>query len=228
MGTQNSSNVELRKKISFIQRTLLEWYENSGRRNLPWRREDVSPFHKLIAEVLLQKTRAENIIEIYEKIVEKYPGPTELAQEAVSKLEELLRPLGLYRVRAKNLVELAKVFSNKAEIPCNRDELENMPGVGPYIANTFLVSVCNKRVPVVDTNIKRFINRVFSIDVKRDPRRDPRVWDFVEDILPETNYREFIWALLDFAALVCKSSKPKCSVCPLSSVCDYYRVKMSV
>lgn len=226
MGEQDSSGITFHEKVAFIQRSLLKWYEKHGRKHLPWRAENVPKFHRLVAEILLQKTRAENVIEVYRRFVEVYPDPVSLAKADENELAEFLRPLGLYRNRSKNLIKLAKAISNKVEIPCNRDDLEQLPGVGPYIANAFLLSACNERVPVVDTNIRRLLKRVFSVEVGRDPRRDPSAWRFVERILPEENYREFTWALLDLAALICKSRKPSCHECPISLVCDYYRLKV--
>jgi A/G-specific adenine glycosylase len=219
---QDTPGLELKKKIAFIQEVLLKWYELHGRKHLPWRGEDLSAFHKLLAEILLQKTKAENIVKVYTELVKRYPDPASLAAEDENRLASFLKPLGLYRNRAKNLIRLAKIISSIKEIPCDRSFLEKLPGVGPYIANAFLLSVCNKRTPLVDTNIRRLLTRVFSLRVKRDPRRDPEVWDFVEKLLPERNYREFAWALLDLAALTCRSKKPKCQGCPINTVCDYY------
>jgi len=219
---QDTPGLELERKIAFIQEALLEWYKLHGRKHLPWRREGLSAFHKLVAEILLQKTKAENIVKVYTEFIKRYPDPASLAAEDENRLADFLKPLGLYRNRARNLIRLAKIISSAKEIPCDRSFLEKLPGVGPYIANAFLLSVCNKRVPLVDTNVRRLLTRVFSLRVKRDPRRDPEVWAFVEKLLPERNYREFAWALLDLAALVCKSKKPECRACPINTVCDYY------
>lgn len=221
MGAQDTENLTFEEKVKIIQERLLDWYDRHGRKYLPWRRDDVSPFQKLVAEILLQKTRAENILSVYSEFVRKYPDPQSLAKENEEKLAKLLKPLGLYRNRAKNLLKLAKALACK-EIPRTREELEKLPGIGPYIANAFLVSAYGKCLPVVDTNVRRFVERVFSIKSKRDPRRDPKIWRFVERLLPSTRCREFIWALLDFSALICKAKNPECEKCPIRDVCDFY------
>jgi len=208
------------EKVRFIQTRLLEWYGRFGRKNLPWRKGDLSPFHKLVAEVLLQKTRAENILRVFEEFRKRYPDPSILAREDEEKLAEFLKPLGLYRNRARNLIKLAKSLVARG-IPSSPKDLEGLPGIGPYIANAFLVSAYGKCLPVVDTNIRRFVERVFSVESKRDPRRDPEIWKFVARLLPSEKCREFIWALLDLSALVCKAKSPDCANCPISEVCDY-------
>ena len=220
LGTQNTSHIGFDEKVKYLQRTLLKWYEIHGRKSLPWRRNDISPFHKLVAEILLQKTRAENIVPIYLEFIKRYPSAIELAKESEEKLAEFLKPLGLYRNRARNLIKMAKIIVDRG-IPRDRRELELLPGVGPYIANAFLVTAYNYCLPVVDTNVRRFLSRVFSLRTKRDVRRDPFVWKFMERILPSQKCREFIWAVLDFSAKICKP-KPRCNVCPIKDICNFF------
>jgi len=222
MGAQDTQDIDFEKKIRYVQEKLLEWYDKHGRKYLPWRSDSVSPFHKLVAEMLLQKTRAENVLEIYSEFIKRYPSPRALANEDEGKLAELLKPLGLYRNRARNLLKLARELVHRG-IPSSAGELEKLPGIGPYIANAFLVSAHGKCLPVVDTNVRRFVERVFSVKTKRDPRRDPETWRFVERLLPKKRCREFIWAVLDFSALVCRAKNPDCGSCPIKNVCDYYK-----
>lgn len=211
-------------KIKEFRKRLFEWYANN-RRTFPWRDRKASPYEILIAEIMLQKTRAENIVKTYQHFIEKYPNPKTLSQTNVSELMELIKPLGLYRLRSKRLHEMGKAFVRMGKIPSDSKGLESLLGIGPYILNAFLLAAFNKRLPVVDTNIRRVYERVFSVKSKRDPRRDKFIWEFAEKILPEKDYREFTWALLDFSALVCTKKSPKCPVCPVSKICDFYAVQ---
>lgn len=218
-------------KIRRFQESLLHWYFNERKkrypwRDFPWREEKIGSYGKLIAEILLQKTRAENIVEIYGKFLRKYPTFLDLARADYEDLASFLTPLGLYRNRAKSLIRLAKGLLEMSEIPSTREDLMKLPGIGPYIANAFLVTAYNKRLPVVDTNVRRVCKRVFSVKSKRDPRRDKKIWEFVELLVPAKNCREFMWALLDFSAVVCRKRNPKHDECPIAEICDYFSSSM--
>ena len=97
-----------------------------------------------------------------------------------------------------------------------------LPGVGEYIANAVLCFSFKKPVPIVDANVGRIMNRIFSFPVKSAPSRDKNLLEKMKEILPEKNARAFNLALLDFAALVCLPRKPRCEECPLSQSCDFF------
>jgi len=219
-------NEKLDRKIRKFKGKLLRWYRTERKkkylwRDFPWRREQTGDYEKLIAEILLQKTRAENIVETYNKFLMKYPTLSDLGRAHYEDLVDLLTPLGLQRNRARNLIKLAKALLELGYIPSDHKNLRKLPGIGPYIANAFLVSAHNKRLPVVDTNVRRICERVFSIVSKKDPRRDKKIWEFVELLLPAKNCREFTWAILDFSAIVCRRKNPRCDKCPIAKICDY-------
>jgi len=178
-------------------------------------------YERLVAEILLQKTRAENIVDVYNEFLKKYPTYRDLAVANYRELVDLLRPLGLYRNRSKNLINLGKELAKMGKVPDSSEELIKLPGIGPYIANAFLVFTHNRRLPIVDTNIRRVCERVFSIETKRDPRRDPETWDFVDLLMPEEQPRDFMFALLDFSAIICKKREPEHDICPVSNICNF-------
>jgi A/G-specific adenine glycosylase len=210
-------------KVNIFREKLFEWYENNFR-TFPWRDHKASPYQILVAEIMLQKTRAENIVDIYRQFIETYPNPMKLSQTSIPALIDLLKPLGLYKIRSKRLHEMGKVLVKMGEIPNNSESLKKILGIGPYILNSFLLVAFNRRLPVVDTNIRRLYEKVFSIKSKKVPRRDKFIWKFAKRILPEKNYKEFTWALLDFSALVCAKKHPKCQICPLTKICDFYNL----
>lgn len=234
MGAPDTEDVEaepvlpegLGRKLRGFREALLSWYFGERRekypwRDFPWRSDEAGKYEKLVAEILLQKTRAENVLEVYRNLLERYPTFEDLARARYEDLAELLKPVGLYRNRARSLVKLARRVVELGGVPSSPEELEKLPGVGPYIANIFLVLALNKRLPVVDTNIRRVCERVFSVKAKRDPRRDPEIWRFVEALLPRENFKEFILALLDFSAVICRKKNPRCAECPVAGLCDH-------
>lgn len=206
--------------IKTFQKCLISWFNLNGRR-FPWREHRRSPYEILIAEIMLQKTKAENIIPTYLKFIEKYPGFEALSKANPNELQQDLKVLGLSNVRSKNILKLAQEIRKIGFIPSEREKLLTLPGIGPYIANAFLLAAYNQRLPVVDTNVRRLYERVFSLKSKKDPRRDKKIWTFAEKVLPKNNYKEFTWALMDFCASVCKAKNPLCSSCPIRSICEH-------
>jgi len=202
---------------------LLKWFEAS-RRTFSWRGES-DPYKIAVAEILLQKTRAEKVDEFFKHFIKKYPTPSSLLKLSSAELEEELKPLGLHRQRAKKLRELAESLAEKysGTLPSNREELLALPGIGEYVANAILCFAFRKDVPLVDTNVVRVLRRVYLMETIKDARRNPRIWEKAWKVLPRGRAKEFNWALIDFAALVCKPRNPECSSCILGDICKWRR-----
>lgn len=208
----------MHEKEPFFRKKLLDWFEKNGR-DFPWRKAD-DPYKILVGEIMLQKTRAENIIDVYKNFLNKYSDPETLANSDIREIENTVEPLGLYRRRSKTLKQIGNYFNEKGT-PKAEEELEGIHGIGRYIANAFLSVAFGKPRPIVDTNVKRIYSRFFSLEVGSDPRRNPKIWEFVEKTLPEGNARDFNLALVDFGAKICKKGSPLCDKCPLRKKCSY-------
>jgi len=99
-----------------------------------------------------------------------------------------------------------------------------LPGVGRYAVNAVFSLIYNECVPMVDTNFIRVLERVFGIKSSRNrPRNDPYIWKKAEEILPCDKAKDFNLAVLDFSALVCKYTQPKCSECFAEEYCSYLK-----
>jgi A/G-specific adenine glycosylase len=211
-------------KPRFFAQQLLKWF-SKNRRRFPWR-ETSDPYKILIAEVFLRKTDARKVLGVYEHFILRYPGFEALVNAKDGQLEDALRPLGLYRRRAKELKDLAQIVTTKysGEVPHSRRELLGLPGVGDYIANAVLCFAFEKAVSLLDTNVIRVVARAFSFkSEKRRARDDPAMWQMVHRIMPKNRARDFNLAILDLAAKVCLPRKPNCLVCPVNLICDYAR-----
>lgn len=215
---------EWMQKSGEFKRRLLKWI-SENRRDFPWR-ETCDPYKVLIAEIFLRKTDARKVLSIYERFIRKYPGFEALIHVDRRELEDFLRPLGLYRRRAKELIDLAQMVETKhrGEVPHSREELLGLPGVGNYIANAVLCFAFGQDAPLLDTNVSRVVARVFSFESKKKRvRDDPEMWRAVRQMVPEGRARDFNLAVLDLAAKVCLPRKPECAICPVLSLCDYHR-----
>ncbi|MEM1638292.1 MAG: A/G-specific adenine glycosylase [Pyrobaculum sp.] len=213
-------------KAEIFRRRIIEWYRLFGDRNLPWRATDNS-WAVLVAAFMLRKTTTKQVLKVYEEFIKKYPTPQSLMKADVRELEELIRPLGIERKRARHLVELAKYIVKKfgGAIPCLREKLLELPSVGDYIASEVLLATCHQPEPLLDRNMIRVLERVFGVrSSKPRPHTDPVLWSFARLLVPKDplEARDFNYGVLDFARKVCRARSPLCGECPLTDICCYF------
>jgi len=213
--------IEPSKKELFVD-TLLEWHKRNCR-DFPWRRLS-DPYKILISEILLQKTRAENVVVVFNRFATKYPNAKKLSIASFSELKHEIEILGLHTQRATKLQKLAKILVTKCDgkVPNNKEELLKLPGIGIYIANAVLCFAFGYDVPLLDTNIGRIIERVFTVKVAGEERKKHEVWEMIAEFVPEGKARDYNYSLIDFGALVCTARNPRHNLCPLTEICDYY------
>jgi len=207
-----------------FSKLILEWW-HKHKRDYPWRCTD-DPYFILIAEMLLRKTTAQQVEKIYNTFLSKYPSPEILAEADEDYLKELLRPLGMEHKRAELLKKFGLTVKEvyNGEIPSEIEELLKLPGVGMYAANAVLSFVYSKDLPLLDTNFIRVIQRVFGIkSEKTRARDDKKLWEFAQKLIPPGDSKHFNLAVLDFAALVCRAKNPKCNLCVMKEICNYYK-----
>jgi len=201
---------------------LINWHKSQNI-DFPWRRTN-NAFHVLIAELLLKKTTRNQVNKIYNEIISEFSDPELLAEAKLITLQSKIDHLGMQKKRAKTLIKTANYIINEYQgnIPNTPDELMKLPGVGRYTANAVLCLTYNKTLPLVDTNVVRLIERVFLIKSDRArPRDDPKIWEFVNELLPKRKARYFNLAIIDFANKICLARKPKCKICPINYLCKY-------
>jgi len=208
-------------KQNEMQRRLLSWWKNNPS-NFPWRKSQ-DPYKILVSEILLHKTDSRKVENVYPLFINKFPTIHDLNNSEIKEIEYFIKNIGLlYRVKRMKKIAEQIVTKHNGKVPSKREELQELYGVGNYISNAVLCFAYNKRVSIVDTNIIRIYERVFGIkSLKSRPRNDKEIWNFAEKMLPEDNYKEFNYALLDFASEICKSKNPKCSVCIMDDICKF-------
>lgn len=196
---------------------LLEWADENLR-SFPWRETDSSFYEVFIAEFFLTQTPAENVAQIYPTFIDRYPSLKAIEQADRETLEDEIQPLGFHQMRARALSKIANKWD---ELPKNVDELENLPHVGPYVANATICFALERPLPVLERNVVRIYQRVFGDEF---PAEEPDRYDFAMEMLPEcgTKAREFNFALIDFGALVCEKRTPHCTKCFASDYCVYF------
>ena len=210
------------EKLRRFVKNLLRWSEKNLRR-YPWRKTK-DPYKILIAEIMLQRTRGDQVVQVFKNFIQKYPDARTLADSPIEDIRSTILSLGLEK-RAYGLKRLAEQLASRhgGRVPDKEKELLNLYGVGRYIANAVLCHAYGKSVPTVDANFARVLKRVFSLKTKDPAQKDKSVWEFARKIMPfaEERFREINLAVIDLANLICKPRNPECNICPLNDICDY-------
>ena len=215
-------------KIAFFQENILEWYKANGRK-FPWRKKGLTHYQYVIAEVLLQRTKAETIAKFFPNFLKDFPNWKSLENSNVKKIEKYLIPVGLYRQRSKRLMGLAQeMVRRNGRLPKDRKELESIPFMGQYIANAVELVIFNEPSPLVDVNMARVLERYFGKRKMADIRYDPYLQKLSYKVVNHKNAKEVNWAVLDYAALVCTARNPKCSNCIFSTNCNFYKTDVKL
>lgn len=169
----DSLSLPIKELIAPFQIRMLRWYYENGR-SFIWRDATATSYEKLIAELLLQRTKAELVNSFFCKFVEKFPSWIELAATDESEIEVFLRPIGLSRRRAKSLHELSVAMIARGGLfPKDRIELEMLPGIGQYLASAIRLLIFNEPEPLLDVNMQRVLERNFGPRKLSDIRYDP-------------------------------------------------------
>jgi A/G-specific adenine glycosylase len=211
-------------RVIRLRQKLLSWFASEGRQ-FPWRKAPASPYIQLVVEILLQRTRAETVAAFLPRFLEKYPGWTTLADANLQELSTDLQPIGLWRRRAPALQGLAKeLVRRRLTWPKERQELEQIPAVGQYVANAALLFIYGEPYPLMDSSMARLLRRYFVIlPEKADIRYDMALHAVANQVLRKGDAVTLNWAMLDIAARYCVPRIPRCSDCPLKRSCAHGR-----
>lgn len=202
---------------------LISW----GRKNLrdfPWRKNR-TPYKMLICELFLQRTKAEQVVPIYENFIQKYETITALHIASYEELFRNMQGLGLKK-RVGMLKEIAREIhtAHRDEIPNSYTELVSLKGIGQYLANAILCFGFNERVPILDSNIIRIFDRALGVTSRtKSAKYDKKLWAFAEDLLPEKDFVLYNYALIDFGALICTPKQPRHDACFFIRNCMFIR-----
>ena len=198
---------------------LLAWWRGAGR-DFPWRSTD-NAFHVLCAEFMLRRTRALQVVPVYETLIREYPTASAVTDAPEARIKSILAPLGLnWRIAQFRKLCIAICADHGGDVPSHYDELLTLPGVGPYVASAVRVFAFGEPDPLIDTNVLRFISRYLGVELSDSSRRSPRVLEDVRQLVPADDPQSFWWAILDLAASVCTPTSPEHEDCPLRGSCN--------
>jgi A/G-specific adenine glycosylase len=207
----------------WFRKKLEKWFK-LNRRRFPWRNKSASKYQLIIAEVLLQRTQAETVSRFYPQFIGKFPSWKALAKDKEKDLQNFLKPIGLWRQRANAIKKLSvEMAKRNSRFPKTREEIEKIPAIGQYIANAVLMFCHGQPEPLLDVNMARVLERFFGPRKLADIRYDPYLQELSRKILPKSRFKEFNWAILDFASMVCRPRNPLCEICYLANKCLFFK-----
>ena len=213
-------NVKETLRLAAIPKPLLEWYDRS-RRILPWR-EEPTPYHVWVSEIMLQQTRVEAVKPYYDRFITALPDIRSLAEAEEEQLLKLWEGLGYYN-RVRNLQKAATQIQSEysGKMPGDYEELLKLKGIGSYTAGAIASIAFGVPRPAVDGNVLRVISRV-----RKDERliTEQKVKFAVEEelleIIPRDRPGDFNQAMMEIGACICiPNGAPHCEECPLSGIC---------
>ncbi len=176
---------------------------------MPWRRTR-DPYKILVSEIMLQQTQVERVRTKYAQFLKRFPNVHALAKSPLGEVLTLWSGLG-YNRRAKYLHECAKMVVSEycGKFPDDFEELKKLPGIGISTAGALLAFSFGHETPMIDTNIRRILVRVFF---KKKIPSDKDLYVFAQTLIPKGKGRAWNYAMLDLGALCCtaRNHSPGC------------------
>jgi A/G-specific adenine glycosylase len=202
-----------------MQKKLLKWY-GEEKREMPWRNSR-NPYSILVSEFMLQQTQVKTVIPYFERWMKSFSTLKKLAQAHDSTVLKHWEGLGYYS-RARNLKKTAQIILQdySGKVPDSMTEIMKLPGIGRYTAGAILSIAFDKKVPVLDGNVKRVLSRLFLLKENGGVRESENIlWEIMENLLPDSESGNFNQAFMELGATVCLPKNPLCILCPLKQDC---------
>ena len=203
----------------FTQR-VLTWFDQHGRKYLPWQQER-SLYRVWVSEIMLQQTQVTTVIPYYQRFMGRFPDLLSLAAAAQDEVLHYWSGLGYY-ARARHLHKAAQFVRDHhgGQFPSVFEDVIALPGIGRSTAGAILALAADQRHPILDGNVKRLLARFAAIaGWSGDTQTSQQLWAVADYYTPSVRVADYTQAMMDLGALVCRRTRPKCSACPLSASC---------
>ncbi|GAA5398721.1 endonuclease III [Streptococcus uberis] len=182
------------------------------------------PYQLLIAVILSAQTTDKAVNKVTPFLWAKYPNLEDLASANLTDVELILKSIGLYKTKARNIIKTAQILVDNynGQVPKTHKELETLPGVGRKTANVVLGEVYAIPGIAVDTHVSRVAKRL------NISSQDADVKEIEADLMQKIPKKDWVIShhrLIFFGRYHCLAKNPKCEVCPLQTYCLYYKNK---
>ena len=211
--------------MSKIAHRVLGWFDEHGRKDLPWQ-QDPTPYRVWISEIMLQQTQVATVIPYFLRFMTSFPSVNDLANASLDDVLHHWSGLGYY-ARARNMHKTAITLrdQNNGELPLEIDAMQKLPGIGRSTAGAILALSGKQRHPILDGNVKRVLTRYRAIEGWPGKTSIAnKLWEIAENYTPEERVDDYTQAMMDLGATLCTRSRPQCEICPLSDDCEARRL----
>ena len=181
-----------------------------------------TPFELGIAVMLSAQCTDERVNKITPLLFEKYNKPEDFINLSLEEIEDIIKPCGFYKNKAKNVFGYAKmiVYDYNGKVPETMEELVKLPGIGRKSANVIMLEAFNNPQGIaVDTHAKRIANRL-GISKEKEPLKIEQ--DLIK-IIPKEYFKDVNHLLVWHGRKTCDARKPKCETCPVKEYCEFCR-----
>ena len=179
--------------------------------------DHVNTFELLVAVCLSAQTTDKSVNKVTPKLFGKYPDAFSLAEARQEEVEELIRTIGMYRTKSRNIINLAKELASKFDgvVPKDYDSLVSLPGVGRKTANVVLSVGFGEQRIAVDTHVFRVANRIGLVKANDVLKTELGLME----VIPNDRWSETHHSLIFHGRNICYARKPKCKECPIKDLC---------
>lgn len=206
--------------MDWFAERLLAWYDQHGRKHLPWQ-QDINAYRVWVSEIMLQQTQVTTVIPYFEKFMARFPTVGDLAAADLDEVLHHWTGLGYY-ARGRNLHKAAGqvVATHAGTMPTEVKALEALPGIGRSTAGAIAAIAGGVRAPILDGNVKRVLARFYAVAGYPGETAVARtLWEHAEAHTPEKRVAAYTQAIMDLGATLCVRARPDCSACPVAERC---------
>ncbi len=206
--------------MTSFAKAILAWYEDYGRKSLPWQ-QNKTAYSVWLSEIMLQQTQVVTVIPYYQRFMERFPTVQDLANAEQDEVLHYWTGLGYY-ARARNLHKTAQMITQQynGEFPTDLEAMNALPGIGRSTAAAVLSSVYKQPHAILDGNVKRTLARSFAVEGWPGKKTvENQLWQHAEQHTPDKDVDKYNQAMMDMGAMICTRSKPKCTICPVEKLC---------
>lgn len=204
-----------------FQKALLRWFDEHGRKDLPWQ-INKTPYRVWVSEIMLQQTQVTTVIPYYDRFMKRFPTLKSLASAPEDEVLHLWTGLGYYS-RARNLHKAAQKIQTefKGRFPDNLDDIVSLPGIGQSTGGAILSIAFKQQATILDGNVKRVLARYLGItEPINQTHIEAAMWEAAIRYTPKARVDDYTQAIMDLGATHCTRSKPQCATCPLKKTCE--------
>ncbi|MBT8057320.1 MAG: A/G-specific adenine glycosylase [Gammaproteobacteria bacterium] len=199
---------------------LLAWWDEHGRKDLPWQHPR-TPYRVWISEIMLQQTQVATVIPYFERWMDSYPDIATLAAAPEDEVLSHWSGLGYY-ARARNIIKTARVCTEHhgGQLPRGSEALNALPGIGLSTANAIVSQATDRPAAVLDGNVRRVLARhTATSGWTGSAAVQKTLWKAAQARLPGERGADYTQAIMDLGALVCRRANPSCAECPVDADC---------